>query len=105
MHHRYQDWGILCLGGLCPGGSLPRGLCLGGSLVQVGLCPGGLCMGVSLQGESLSKGGLCLGVSVWGVSVWVVLCRGGLLGRPLWKETPMYGNERAVRIILECIFV
>ena len=31
-----------------------------------------------------------MGVSVWGVSV---------------METPPYGNERAVRILLECILV
>ena len=43
--------------------------------IQGGLCPGG----------SLSRGGLCLGVS--------------LLGRP------PYGNERAVRILQECILL
>ena len=56
--------------------------------------------GVSVQGEGVSvqRGGGSLsrmvsvggGVSVQGVSV---------------KETPPYGNERAVRILLECILV
>ena len=41
--------------------------------------------GVSVQGESLSRG-----VSVQGVSV---------------METPLYGNERVVHILLECILV
>ena len=62
-----------------PGGSLS-----GGSLSK-GLCPGG-----SLSGGSLS-GGLCPGR--------VSLSRGSLLGRP------PYGNERAVRILLECILI
>ena len=44
-----------------------------------------------------SRGGLCSG----GVSVRGGLCLGGsLLGR-----TPPYSNERAVRILLECILV
>ena len=54
--------------------------------------------GISVQGASLS-GGLCPGgggLCPWG---W-----GSLSGRPP-KETPMYGNERAVRILLECILV
>ena len=81
--------------------SLSRGSLSGerGSLSGVsvqgegGLCPGGS-LGVSVQGESLSReglcpgGGLCLGVSVQG---------GSLSGRP------PYSNERAVRILLECI--
>ena len=46
---------------------------------------GGLCPWGSLSGASLSSG-----VSVWGVSV---------------METPPYGNERAVCILLECILV
>ena len=62
--------GVLCLGGLCPGG----GLCLGG------LCPVG----------SLSVGGLCLGGLSSDVSV---------------RESRPYSNERAVRILLECIIV
>ena len=82
-------------GGLCPGRSLSGvfflggGLCPGGSLSRQGvsvhgdLCPG---RGVSAQGGLCSGGGLCPG----GVSV---------------RETPKYGNERAVRILLECILV
>ena len=68
-------------------------------LLTGGLCPsmhhrshdwGGLC----LRG-SLSRGGLCLGVSFEGVSV-----RETPRQRP-----PFYSNERAVRILLECILV
>ena len=78
-------------GGLCPSmhhRSHDWGVS-GGVSVQRGLCPGGLC-----PGGSLSKG-----VSVWGVSVQGGdLCPvGSLLGRP------PYGNELAVRILLECI--
>ena len=47
----------------------------------VGLCPGGLC-----PGGSLFDGALCPG----GVSV---------------RETPLYSNARAVRILLECSLV
>ena len=55
-----------------------------GSLSR-GLCPGGfclrgLCLGGSLSEGSLSVGGLCHG-------------------------DPPYGNEQAVRILLECILV
>ena len=50
-----------------------------------GLCPGGSLSGGSLWGFSV-QGGLCL----WG----------SLSGRPL-----LYGNVRAVRILLECILV
>ena len=46
----------------------------------LGLCPGGLC-----SGRVSVKGGLCPGG----------LCHGD----------PPYGNERAVRILLECILV
>ena len=81
-------------GGLCPRRSL-SGVFFGGVSVQGGslsrqgvsvqgdLCPG---RGVSAQGGSLSRrGSLSRGVSV--------------------RETPKYGNERAVRILLECILV
>ena len=51
---------------------------------------GCLCPGVSLSGGSLSKGVSVEGVSVDGVSV---------------RETPPYGKEQAVRILLECILV
>ena len=62
-----------------------------GSLSKGGLCPGG-----SLSGEgSLSRRGLCPRGSLGRG-----LCPGGwLLGRP------PYGNERTVRILLECILV
>ena len=86
--------GVSVQGDLCPEGfsvqrgSLSRagGLCSGGSLFRGGLCP----EGVSLQGRgSLSRGSLS-GQSLSG---------GSLLGRP------RYSNERAVRILLECILV
>ena len=63
------------------GGGVSVPACTTGHMTGGGLCPGG-----SLSGGSLSRGG----VSVWGVSV---------------RETPPYGNERAVLILLECILV
>ena len=54
--------------------------------------------GVSVQGGSV-YGGFCPLVSVWGS-----LSEGSLSGR-LPGQTPPYGNERAVRILLECILV
>ena len=72
--------GVSVQGGLCLGG-LSRGISGG----EEGLCPGGLSPG---------EGGLCPGVSVWGS-----LSRGVSV-----RETP-YGNERALRILLECILV
>ena len=114
----FSSWpGGLCSGGslsrgLCPGGgvflwwSLSGGLCLGAS-VQGGLCPGGLCVGVSVQGclcpgGSLSMVGLC----PWG-SLSGGLCPGGSLSGGLCPGDldPLYGNKRAVRILLECILV
>ena len=71
--------------GLCPEGCF----CPGGGVYLGGLCPGGL------------SGG-----SVQGVSVWGSLCPGGVLSRGVSvTETPRYSNERAVRILLECILV
>ena len=72
--------GVCVWGDLCPGGSLSRGLCPVGSLsigvtVLGGLCPGG----------SLSNSGFCQGDPP--------------------TETPLYGNARAGRILLECILV
>ena len=58
-----------------------------------GLCPGGC--GVSIPGVSVQGVSLPGGVSVWGG-----LCPGGL-----YYGDPPYGNERAVRILLECILV
>ena len=51
-------------------------------------------MGVSVHGWSLSGG---LGVSVQRVSAQGGLCPGGVC--------PRYGEERVVRILLECFFV
>ena len=62
-------------GGLCPGvGSQSSGVSVQGS----SLCPGGV---VSFQGGLCPGGGLC----ARGVSV---------------RETPLYGNVLAVRILL-----
>ena len=62
-----------------------------------GLCPGGLCpRGVSVQEGSQSRG-----VSVQGVSVWGSLSEGS----PPRTETPLYGEEWAVCILLECFSV
>ena len=65
----------------------------------LGFCPGGLSLGGSLSG----------GVSVRGVSAQGALSGGGSLsmgglcqGEP---PAPMYGNEWAVRVLLECILV
>ena len=103
MHHSSHDQGVSVQGGVYPGGSPSRGEvsvqgvsvqgslsggslsrgCPGWSLCKEGgLCPG---RGVSVQGEALSGR-----VSVWGVSI---------------REIPPYGNERALRILLECILV
>ena len=68
--------------------SLSRGVYVQGGLYSGCLCPGDLCLGVSIQEDSLS-------------------------GRPPCPlETPSdrdpsspYGNERALRILLECILV
>ena len=103
--------GVSVHGGVCGGGSLFRGspcrrwggLCCGGwgvSLVGVGsLCSG---VGGSLFGgwRSLSKGSLSIGVSV----------QGGSLSRGVSVQCvsifdPLYGNEQAVGILLECILV
>ena len=94
--------------GLCPEGSMSR-VSLSGGLCPGGLCPGGLCLGFSVQEGFLSKG-LSPGVSVWGslcpgVSVWGSLPRGSLSGETHLTETPLYGNARAVRILLESILV
>ena len=61
---------------------------------------GGLCLGVSVQ-EGFCLGDLCPG----GLCKVGSLSRGSLLGRPSRTETAPYGNERAVRILLECILV
>ena len=114
MHHRSHDhWGFLAQMGslsrgslsrrcLCPEGSLSRGVSLSrvslsrGSLprrvsVQEGLCPGG-----SLPRRGSVQGGLYAGRSLpRGISV---------QGDPQ-TETPLYGNEWAVYILLEYILV
>ena len=63
---------------------------------------GSLSRGVSVQWEALTRGEVSdQGVSVWGVSV-----QGGYLsGLFSVTETPVTVEDRAVRIILECILV
>ena len=59
---------------------------------QGGFCPGGICPGGFLSGEVSVQGGLCPG--------------GSLIGRPPGQRPLLpYGNELAVRILLECILV
>ena len=66
------------------------------------VCPQGV--SVSVQGGSPSQGeDLCPGGSP---SQGEDLCPGGSLsGGGSVRKTPLYGNERAVRILLECILV
>ena len=62
-----------------------------------GVGGGGVSVPACITGHTgLCRGGLC----PWVVSVWGGLCQ----GTPP-RETPLYGNERAVRILLECILV
>ena len=79
----------------CTTGHMTRG-----SLIRGGLCPGGLSPGVSVHGGpcpgGFLSGSLCPGVSFWGGS----LSRGVSV-----RDIPPYGNERAVRILPECILV
>ena len=85
---------------------------VGHSVHRGGLCPGE----VSVRGGFLSRG--WGKVSVWGGSLsrgWGEgLCLEGSLSggvslrcrqRPDRDPPPLYGNERAVRILLECILV
>ena len=91
--------GSFCPGGLCQGGGTEVSVsaCITGHMtrgvsVQGAVCPGG---GVSVQWFFV-KGGLCLGG----------LCPEGLCpGASLSGRPPTYSNERAVRILLECILV
>ena len=114
------------LGGLCPGVvSVRGGVCLGRgvSIWKEGSLSG---EGVSVSGGvSVWGGGLCPregslsgeGVCVWGSQPggglcpreWSLvqggLCPGSLVQGGLCHRDPPYGNERAVRILLECILV
>ena len=93
----------LCLGGsLSWGWSLSRRVSVWGSLCPVGSLSGG----VSVQGWRVSV----QGVSVQGLCPGESLSRGSLFGGCLsrgvsFMEIPLYGNERAIRILLECILV
>ena len=84
-----HSWGIL-VSILEGGGSLSREVFVQGSLsrgcLSRGLCLEGLCPGGSLSGGFLSRGCLSRGVSVKG-------------------DSPPYGKERMVCILLECILV
>ena len=63
--------------------------------VSTGVCLSTRGVSVSVQGD-LSGGG-----SVWGGP----LSRGVCQGEPPGERLPLYGNERAVCILLECILV
>ena len=110
VHRGLSPWG-LCLGGLCPGGSLSwgRGSLSRGRGVSVhgkgglrtgggGLCPGSLgpggslSRGVSVRGGSLSRGGLCPGGP----------CLVGLCPGRLPRRTVTFGRYAS---LLECILV
>ena len=67
-------------------------LCPGRVSLKGGLCPGGLCPVGSLSRGVSVQSGLC----PERVSLKGGLCQGDL---------PLYGNVRAVRILLECILV
>ena len=72
--HRSLSRGISVQGGLCPGGSLSKGVSVQGVYIQRGLCPrGSLSKGFFVQVGSLSRGSL-----LW------ALC----LGESLSRETP-----------------
>ena len=79
---------ILFTGGV----SVPA--CTAGHITRRGLCPGGFCPGAVCPRGSLSIGDICAGDSVQGVSV-----RGSV------RETPPYGNERAVTSYWKSFFL
>ena len=90
-------------GGMCGGGVHGRGACVAG-----GMCG----RGHAWQGEACMAGGVrSRGVCMAGVCVW----QGGMCGRGVYVAcTPTHPprqilrdivNERAVRILLECILV
>ena len=96
-------------------------LSVGGSLYDVTLCP--MFLGGSLSGGSLSRGSLSRGVFVQrfsvqrevsvqgvyvhGVSLWGVSAWGFSVKKNTRTENPsgQYGEEWALRILLECFFV
>ena len=121
MHHRSHDQ----KGGLCPAGSLSRGmyvqgvsvrgvyvwgvsvqrgLCLGGCLSR-GLCLGDLCPGGYLSGRLSVQGSLSGGSLSRGLCPGGSLSRGSMLGTTHRQRHHPYGNKRAVGILLECILV
>ena len=56
--------------------------------------------------NSVHRGGLCPSIHHRSHGQWVGLCPGGSLSRrSLLGRLPLYGNERAVPILLECILV
>ena len=84
-------------------GSLSRGVSVQGASVWGSLSRGVSVQGALCPGRSLSRGNLCPGVSVQGESL---SRRGVSLSKGVsFTEIPPYGNERAVRILLECILV
>ena len=81
-------------------------LFLSDCLVLCSFWEGGLAMvPCSFQGGSPSRGSLSRwGLCPWGLCPWG-LCLGVLLSRRPPRQRPLYGEERVVRILLECILV
>ena len=100
MHGGGHVWQGVCMaGGMCGRGAcMVGGVCGGGHVWQGGM-HGGMCGGHAWQ-EACMAGGMC------GRGACVVV--GGMHGRPHmphWQILRDTVNERAVRILLECILV
>ena len=100
---RGWGWGVFVQGASVWEVSVQRDLCPKGVSVQGSLSMGAFVQGVFVRGflprfyqlsfqGSLSREVSVQGVSAQGVSVQVSLC----------QEDPLYSEERAVRILLEC---
>ena len=79
----------------------------GGSLSMDVSAWGVSVQGVSVWGVSVQGGGSVWGVSVWGVTVPIKTPQTETPRQkpPTLAETPLYCEERAVRILLECFLV
>ena len=100
-------WGVCMAGGACVvGGMHGRGACVAGVCVWLGACmPGGNAwqLGVHGRGACMVGGMHGRGACMVGGHVWQGACKvGGMHCRgSAWHTV----NERAVRILLECILV
>ena len=100
-------------GGMCSGGHAWQGVCVVGACMAggVGTCMAGACIvgrhawwgGACVAGGMHGRGACMEGVCVWqGEHVW----QGGMCGRGrAWQILRDTVNERAVRILLECMLV